>query len=87
MGHARRDHLFEAEHRSKVSRTAGWISPVVLVDGRVEAVWSYTLSKERLRVEIKPFQTLAPKVLKQAGLRVEAIAASLGAKVERVSVP
>ncbi len=86
MGHARRDHLFDAVHRSKVSRTAGWISPVVLVDGRVVAVWSYTLGKQRLRVEIKPFEALAPKVLKQADARVEAIAASLGAKVERVTV-
>jgi len=86
MGHRNRDHLFEAEHRSKVSRTAGWISPVVLVDGRVEAVWSYTLSRRRMRVEIKPFVTLAPKVVKQAGARVEAIAASLGVKVERVAV-
>jgi hypothetical protein len=86
LGHRNRDHLFEAEHRSKVSRTAGWISPVVLVDGRVEAVWAYTLTRQRMRVEIKPFVTLAPKVVKQAGARVEAIAASLGVKVERVAV-
>jgi uncharacterized protein YcaQ len=86
LGHRKRDHLFDAVHRSKVSRTAGWISPVVLVDSRVVAVWSYTLGKQRMRVEIKPFETLAPKVLKQAGARVEAIAASLGVKVERVSV-
>jgi uncharacterized protein YcaQ len=86
MGHRKRDHLFDVEHRSKVSRTAGWISPVVLVDGRVVAVWSYTLSKQRLRVEITPFEKLAAKVVKQAGARVEAIAASLGAGVERVSV-
>ena len=86
LGHAKRDHLFDAVHRSKVSRTAGWISPVVLVDGRVVAVWSYTLSKQRLRVEIKPFATLAPQVVKQAGERVESIAASLGVNVERVSV-
>ena len=86
MGHSNRDHLFEAIHRNKVSRTAGWISPVVLVDGRVVAVWSYTLSKQRMRVEITPFETLRPKVAKQAGVRVEAIAASLGAKVERVSI-
>jgi len=86
MGQRHRDHLFDAIHRSKVSRTAGWISPVVLVDGRVEAVWSYTLSKGRMQVEIKPFETLAPKVVNLAGARAEAIAASLGAKLERVSL-
>ena len=31
--------LLPAEHRSKVSRTAGWISPLVLVDGRIRGTW------------------------------------------------
>ena len=86
MGHSSRDHLFEAQHRSKVSRTAGWISPVVLVDGRVAGVWAYALNKQRLRVEITPFDSLRPKVVKEAGARAEAIAASLGAKLETVKV-
>jgi hypothetical protein len=32
-------YLVPAEHRSKVSRAAGWISPVVLNGGRVAGVW------------------------------------------------
>ncbi|WP_024936149.1 winged helix DNA-binding domain-containing protein [Actinomadura welshii] len=32
-------YLVPAEHRSKVSRAAGWISPVVLYGGRVAGVW------------------------------------------------
>jgi hypothetical protein len=39
-----------------------------------------------MRVEIKPFETLSARVLEQAGVRAEAIAASLGARVEQVSV-
>ncbi|WP_410873226.1 winged helix DNA-binding domain-containing protein [Nocardia sp. A7] len=31
--------LLPAEHRSKVSRTAGWISPLVLLDGRIAGTW------------------------------------------------
>ena len=31
--------LLPAEHRSKVSRTAGWISPLVLVGGRIAGTW------------------------------------------------
>src|SRR4029077_21279577 len=34
LGHLNRDHLFPSVHRARVSRTAGWISAVVLVDGR-----------------------------------------------------
>ncbi|MFB4311873.1 winged helix DNA-binding domain-containing protein [Actinomadura sp. GTD37] len=32
-------YLVPAEHRAKVSRTGGWISPVVLHEGRVAGVW------------------------------------------------
>ena len=86
MGWASRDHLFDPVHRSKVSRAAGWISPVLLVDGRVEAVWSYTLAKQRLLVVIKPFNSLSSKVVKLAGERAESIAAALGATLERVTL-
>ncbi|MFD0360748.1 winged helix DNA-binding domain-containing protein [Nocardia sp. GCM10030253] len=31
--------LLPAEHRSKVSRAAGWISPIVVVGGRIAGTW------------------------------------------------
>ena len=40
LGHASRDHLFERVHAPKVSRTAGWISAVVLVEGSVAGTWT-----------------------------------------------
>jgi hypothetical protein len=86
MGQASRDHLFDAAHRAKVSRTAGWISPVVLVDGRVEGVWSHTIVKQRLRIEVRPFGGLSSKVVKQIGVRAESIAVALGASLDRVQV-
>jgi Winged helix DNA-binding domain len=33
------EYIIAAEHRAQVSRTAGWISPVVLHGGRVAGVW------------------------------------------------
>ena len=33
------DMLLDAAHRAKVSRAAGWISPIVVVDGKIQAVW------------------------------------------------
>jgi winged helix DNA-binding protein len=86
MGHAGRDHLFDPMHRWKVSRVAGWISPVVLVDGRVLGVWTHSVNKGRLRVEITPFAPLKPRVVTEAGARTEAIAESLGAKLDRVDL-
>ncbi|MEV6138226.1 winged helix DNA-binding domain-containing protein [Nocardia sp. NPDC051990] len=31
--------LLPAEHRSRVSRAAGWISPILVVDGRIAGTW------------------------------------------------
>jgi len=86
MGHAKRDHLFDAEHGPKVSRTADWISPVILVDGRVEGVWAYSLNRTKLNVTLTPFTRLAARVITEAKARAEAIAKAMGATLERVSV-
>ncbi|WP_084523406.1 winged helix DNA-binding domain-containing protein [Nocardia inohanensis] len=34
--------LLPGDHRAKVSRTAGWISPLVLIDGRIAGTWETT---------------------------------------------
>jgi hypothetical protein len=83
MGHSGRDHLFEPAYRARVSRTAGWISPVVLVDGRVIATWSHSIAKEVLRIAVEPFRRLPPKLRPEIRLRAEELAATMGlAKVE-----
>jgi hypothetical protein len=78
MGHASRNHLFDETHRWKVSRTAGWISSVVLVRGRVEATWSQRVGGQTLHVTVAPFQPLPPKVLREVRRCAESIAATLG---------
>lgn len=85
MGHATRDHLFDPVHRSKVSRVAGWISPVLLVNGRVLGVWTHAVNKSKLEVDITPFASLKPRVIKEAGARAETIAAALGVTLGRVT--
>jgi hypothetical protein len=83
MGYASRDHLFNAVHRPKVSRTAGWISPVVLVDGVVVGTWSYVVSGKTMRVSIEPFRRLTAQVRTKVKERAASLAASLGlAKAE-----
>jgi hypothetical protein len=77
MGHATRHHLFEAAHASKVSRTAGWISAVVLVDGQVAGTWTHEIVKETLRLTFAPFRRLSSKttaeVRRKAGLLAETL--------------
>ena len=78
MGYSSRDHLFEPVYRSRVSRTAGWISPVVLMDGRVTATWSHSVAKQMLRITFEPFRKLPPKVRPEIRFRAEELAATLG---------
>jgi len=78
MGHNSRDHLFEPEYRARVSRTAGWISPVVLVDGRVAATWSHAVVKQTLRIVVEPLRRLPPRVRPEIRARAEELATALG---------
>jgi hypothetical protein len=84
MGHSTRDHLFDAQYRWRVSRIAGWISPVVLVDGRVVATWSYKVAKQSLVVSVEPFHKLSRSNVRQVRARADAVAGSLG--LERAAV-
>jgi hypothetical protein len=51
--------LIPAEHLAKVSRTSGWISPVILHCGRVAGVWKL----EDGAVHIEPFEEIPAKLL------------------------
>jgi hypothetical protein len=78
MGHDSRGHLFEPRYRPRVSRTSGWISSVVLVDGRVVGTWTHTLAKQKLSLSIEPFQKLPANVRPEILARAEELAATLG---------
>lgn len=41
LAHAAKDHLVHRTHYKRVYRNQGWISPVVLIDGRVAGIWSH----------------------------------------------
>jgi hypothetical protein len=55
VGAGLRDQLLPAAHLKRVSRTAGWISPVVVVDGRAAGVWDSRRSGDRLAITVDPF--------------------------------
>ena len=40
---------------AEVSRTAGWISPVLVVDGGVAGVWEHAVARGTLTVTVRPF--------------------------------
>ena len=77
MGHSNRDHLFATEHRSRVRRTAGWISAVVLKEGRVVATWTHRADKRTLTVTVDPFRKLAPATIKEIRSQADSLAEAL----------
>lgn len=74
LGHAAKAHLVDTEHYKKVYRNQGWISPVVLLDGRVIGTWAHKRSAKKLSVEVRPLE----KPSRAIRAAIEAEAASLG---------
>lgn len=70
LGHRDRRHLVSDAHRHHVSRSQGWIAPVVLVEGRIAAVWKHRRRRGRLEVEVTPFERPPRRVM--SAIRTEA---------------
>lgn len=86
LGHANRDHLVDRVHGPKVSRTAGWISAVVLVDGRVAATWTHTLANKTLRITVEPFRKLTTGIKSEIRQKADALAGAVGATKSELKV-
>ncbi len=50
--------LLPMARRPLVSRTAGWISQVVIVGGAVAATWTHEVKKGRLAIQVAPWRRL-----------------------------
>jgi hypothetical protein len=79
VGFLPREGLVEPEFKARVSRTAGWISPVVLVGGRAVGVWSHKVRKGTMEIAIEPFGKLAAARVRELSEDAERYARALGA--------
>lgn len=52
------DAVVDPAHRARVYRAQGWLSPVLLVDGRIAGVWRHSSKARHLVVELEPFGRL-----------------------------
>jgi hypothetical protein len=76
------DAVLAEEHRARVYRPQGWLSPVLLVDGRIAGVWSHEPKGERVAIEVEPFGRVGRDV--KAGAEAEAarLAVFLGGEAD-----
>jgi hypothetical protein len=69
----------EAPFKDLVYRKAGWISPVLLVDGELTGVWEHTEAGDGVLVDIRPFHPLESEVADRAVEEAQRLADHLGA--------
>lgn len=74
--------MLDPIHKARVYRPQGWISPVVLVNGRMAGVWKHTRKGRRLLVEIDPFDPLPDWANVQIEAEAKRLAAFLDTDVE-----
>jgi hypothetical protein len=62
IGYHERGLLLDEKFLPRIYRKADWISPVVLVDGRIGGIWKYEQKRGKLLVSVEPFAPLSSSV-------------------------
>jgi uncharacterized protein YcaQ len=74
--------LLDPVEKKRVYRNQGWISPVLLVNGRMDGVWKHERKGRRLVVTIEPFGKLPNWARAEAEAEAERLAGFLGGALE-----
>jgi hypothetical protein len=81
VGAGLREQLIPPAYLKRVSRTAGWISPVVLVDGVAAGVWDSAQTAKRLKVTVESFGDVDGTLRSGIAAAAERVATALGTEV------
>jgi hypothetical protein len=77
------EELMPGPFKAHVYRPQGWLSPVLLVGGRMEGIWRQETRGKRLEVTIDPFTgSLAARARRAAEAEAERLAAWSGSQLE-----
>jgi AcrR family transcriptional regulator len=79
MGFRPRDQLHDKRFTDRIFRKGAWISPVVVIDGRVVGVWGYERGKRGIEVTVEPFQGLSQAARKGTKEEIDRLGGFLGA--------
>jgi hypothetical protein len=73
--------------RSKVSRTAGWITPTVVMDGRIIGVWRYERTAGGIEMTVEHFARASKAVRNTVDEQVDGMRNLLARLPEQTEVP
>jgi hypothetical protein len=74
--------ILAPERKARVYRVAGWISPVLLVNGVIAGVWQYKQQRDKISVQVEPFSGLSGEVEALVAAEAERIGRFFGSPSE-----
>jgi hypothetical protein len=74
LAHSLKDHLIDSRFYKRVFRNQGWITPAVLIDGKIAGVWTYELTPKNIHVEIELFSRAARSRRDEIKVRAKSLA-------------
>lgn len=86
LAHHDTDPIVPGRHRALVYRTAGWITAVILREGRLAAVWSHEKRGDGWRVTVTPTGRFGQIPLRRATRRIRHLAGAYGIRDVKVEL-
>ena len=86
LGHKDRQHLVDKKNHSKIYRPQGWVSPVVLVDGRVAGIWKQELAKDKLLITVEKFGSMSKNVMDKIKEEAQNVGFFLGISKVKIKI-
>ena len=82
LAHQTKHHLVDPRFYKRVYRNQGWLSPVVIVGGRIVAVWFLEERAKGFTVDVQPFAALDTKTRRGLANEAEALGIFLNARCD-----
>ena len=82
LAHQTKHHLVDPRFYKRVYRNQGWLSPVVIVGGRIVSVWFLEERARSFTVDVQAFETLDAKIRRGIATEAEALGHFLGARCD-----
>jgi uncharacterized protein YcaQ len=82
LAHATKEHLVEPRHYKRVYRNAGWISPVVLLGGKVVGVWFPKTTVKTSTLDVQLFKRAPASMRRAIETEADALGRFLGVRCE-----
>jgi hypothetical protein len=76
------EHLTLGPFKARIYRPQGWLSPVLLVNGRMDGTWRQETRGRRVQISIEPFVAPPAWVRRAAEAEAERLAAWAGGTLE-----